>query len=156
LPPVSIEKDGEIWKPDCETEPMRDPWFLRRVALLAGLCAALACSPHLAAGELDGRWHDGYWTDANTGHEDVLRGRFRQTGDGNYRVVFTGRFAKVIPFRFATTLNVVGREEDKVYLAGESRVLGFGRFSYSAVADEHNFNAQYDSRRWRGEFVLWR
>jgi hypothetical protein len=109
-----------------------------------------------SAGELEGRWRNGYWTDTNAGHEDVLRGRFRQQSDGNYRVVFTGRFAKVIPFRFATTLNVVGHEGDKIYMAGEPRIMGFGRFSYSAVADANNFNAQYESRRWRGEFVLWR
>lgn len=108
------------------------------------------------AGELDGRWRNGFWTDTNTGHEDVLRARFRQKSDGNYRVVFTGRFAKVIPFRFATTLHVVGHDGDKVIMTGEPRVLGFGRFSYEAVADAHTFNAKYSSRRWRGEFNLWR
>jgi hypothetical protein len=116
----------------------------------------LAWASTASAGELDGRWRNGFWTDTNTGHEDVLRGRFHQKADGNYRVVFTGRFAKVIPFRFATTLNVVGQDGDKVVMAGESRVMGFGRFSYNAVADGNHFNAQYDSRRWRGEFTLWR
>jgi hypothetical protein len=113
----------------------------------------LSASP-IRGGELDGRWRQGYWTDSNTRHEDALRGRFRETPDGNYRVVFTGRFAKVIPFRFATTLNVVGRDGDKILLAGEPRILGFGRFSYSAVADGNNFNAQYQSKRWSGEFNL--
>jgi hypothetical protein len=122
--------------------------------LSLGLAALLAGSA--AAGELAGRWRNGSWSDTNTGHEDVLRGRFRQQSDGNYRVVFTGRFAKVIPFRFATTLQVVGNDGDKVTMEGESRVLGFGRFSYTAVADANNFNAQYNSRRWRGEFNLWR
>jgi hypothetical protein len=110
----------------------------------------------LTAGELDGRWRNGYWTDSNTEHQDPLRARFRQQSDGIYRVVFTGRFAKVVPFRFATTLNVIGQDGDKIIMAGEPRILGFGRFSYQAVADGNNFNAQYDSRRWRGEFVLWR
>ncbi|MBI1833077.1 MAG: hypothetical protein HYR84_16680 [Planctomycetes bacterium] len=116
----------------------------------------LATGSAAGAGELEGRWRHGYWTDANTGHEDVLRGRFRQQSDGNYRVVFTGKFAKVIPFRFATTLNVVGRDGDKVVMQGESRVVGFGRFTYNASADANHFSAQYDSRRWRGEFILWR
>ena len=94
--------------------------------LVIGLFAFLTGAP-VRAGELDGRWRHGSWTDANTGHEDALRGRFREKSDGNYRVVFTGRFAKVIPFRFATTLNVVGRDGDKVIMEGESRVAGFGR-----------------------------
>ena len=60
----------------------------------------------------------------------------------------------MIPFRFATTLNVVGHEGDKILLAGESRMMGFGKFSYNAVADGNQFNAQYNSKRWQGEFNL--
>ena len=104
------------------------------------------------AGELDGRWPHGNWTDSKSGHQGPLRARFSEQCDGNYRVVFSGKFAKVVPFRFATTLNVVGRDGDNV-LAGESRVMGF-RMSYNAVADACNFNSQYCSRRWRGEFNL--
>ena len=83
-----------------------------RYVLFAGILALLSGST-LNAGELEGRWRNGYWTDTNTGHQDPLRARFRQQNDGNYRVVFTGRFAKVIPFRFATTLNVVGDLVDR-------------------------------------------
>ena len=106
------------------------------------------------AGELDGRWPCGTWIDTNTGHEGPLKAKFRQLDDCHYRVVFTGKFAKVIPFRFATTLNVVGRDGDKVVIAGETRLMGFYKFSYNGVADEHEFNAQYNSRRWTGEFNL--
>jgi hypothetical protein len=119
-----------------------------------GLIAVLLGGPTLCAAELEGRWRHGSWSDANTGHEGALQARFRENDDGNYRVVFTGRFAKMIPFRFATTLNVVGHDGDQVILAGESRLLGFGRFSYQAVGDGHHFHAQYRSRRWRGEFSL--
>jgi hypothetical protein len=122
--------------------------------LSLGVIAALLTGPTLCAGELDGRWRHGSWSDANTGHEDALRARFHEMGNGNYRVVFTGRFAKVIPFRFATTLDVVGHDGDQVIMAGESRVVGFGRFSYHAVGNGHHFNAQYSSRRWQGEFHL--
>lgn len=114
----------------------------------------LMAQANLLAGELDGRWRNGSWTDSNSGHEGPLRARFRERNDGNYRVVFTGRFAKVVPFRFGTTLKVVEREGDKVVMAGQSRVMGFGRFTYYAVADEHLFSAQYSSWRWRGEFIL--
>ena len=106
------------------------------------------------AGILDGRWRQGTWTDDNTGHCGPLRGQFHEQCDGNYRVVFSGRFAKVIPFRFATTLNVVGQDDDKVLLSGESRVMGFGRFTYNAVADGNNFSSQYSSRRYTGTFNL--
>jgi hypothetical protein len=127
---------------------MRKLWPISMLVILA--CSISPAS----AGPLDGRWRNGSWTDDNTGHEGPLRARFHETRDGNYRVVFSGRFAKVVPFRFATTLNVVERDCDKVVLAGESRVFGFGRFSYSAVADANNFNSQYSSRRWSGQFNL--
>jgi hypothetical protein len=123
------------------------------VIFLLGIGATFVGSA-ASAGELDGRWSCGKWTDDNTGHEGPLRGKFRQIDDRHYRVVFTGKFAKVVPFRFATTLNVVGHEGDKVILAGESRIMGFSKFTYNAVADEHHFNSQYSSRRWRGEFNL--
>jgi hypothetical protein len=130
--------------------------FRNRLSILLsfGFFLAVFGSATANAGELDGKWRHGSWSDTKTGHEDVLRGNFRERSDGNYRVVFTGRFAKVIPFRFATTLHVVGHDGDKVILAGEPRVLGFGGFSYHAVADGHNFDAQYHSKRWSGEFNL--
>lgn len=116
----------------------------------------VASTSRTSAAELDGRWRQGSWTDSNSGHEGPLRARFHLRSDGNYRVVFTGRFARVVPFRFATTLNVVGHEDGKTIMAGESRVLGFGRFNYHAVADEHTFQSEYSSWRWRGEFNLQR
>ena len=116
----------------------------------------LALASSTSAGELEGRWRQGNWIDTNRGHEGPLRAHFRQTDESHYRAVFTGRFFKVIPFRFATTLNVVGCEGDQLILAGESRVGLFGRFTYRATADAHRFHADYQSGRWQGEFNLQR
>lgn len=121
-----------------------------------GLTLAMMLGPaSVFGGELDGAWR-GDWVDNKSGHQGPLRARFQQCEDGNYRVVFSGRFAKVIPFRYTTTLNVVGRDGDQIIMAGESRVGGIMRFSYQAVADEHHFHSQYSSRRWTGEFNLCR
>src|SRR5437773_6435671 len=98
------------------------------VSFMLAVGAAFTCSTAFA-GELDGRWPCGKWTDDNTGHEGPLRGRFQQIDDCHYRAVFTGKFAKVVPFVFMTKLNVVGREGDKVILAGESRLPGMGKFT---------------------------
>jgi hypothetical protein len=121
---------------------------------ILALLAAVAVTTTISARELDGGGWRGRWIDNNSGHEDALRARFRPTRDGNYRVVFSGKFAKVIPFVFATKLNVVERNDGQVILAGTSRIMGISKFIYNAVADEHNFNAQYSSRRWAGEFNL--
>ena len=125
--------------------------------MLLGIACALAfaAGAPLSAGELDGRWR-GRWTDDVRGHDGPLRGRFRATRDGNYRAVFTGTFYKVIPFVFATKLNVVEQSGDRVVFAGTSRVGGFGRFTYHALAEGNQFNAQYSSRGWTGGFHLTR
>ena len=128
----------------------------RYIALGFGLLLTLGANAALHAGELDGGGWSGKWLDTNKGHEGPLHARFQEDCAGNYRVVFTGKFAKVIPFRFKTTLNVVGHDGDKIVMAGESRIAFFYRFSYNAVADANSFTAQYHSKRWTGEFNLCR
>ena len=106
------------------------------------------------ASELEGGGWWGDWVDNNSGHTGPLRARFRSTRDGNYRAVFTGTYRKVIPFVFAVKLNVAERDGERVILAGESRLPLFGRFSYEGVGDAHQFDMQYHSRRWSGNFQL--
>ena len=126
---------------------------LNRTCLIGLGGVLLAISTAHADGP-EGRWPNGSWFDNKSGHQGPLRGDLQPTNEGNYRAVFTGRFAKIVPFRFATTLSVVGQEGDKTYFAGESKLPLFGRFTYSGVADEHHFNMQYSSRRWQGDFNL--
>ncbi len=124
------------------------------IVFVAGFLTIFLDGSTARGSELEGRGWRGTWVDNNAGHDGALRARFRPTRDGNYRAVFSGTYYKVIPFVFATKLNVVERDGGRVTLAGESRVMGFGRFTYNAVADEHHFNSQYQSGRWVGEFNL--
>jgi hypothetical protein len=116
---------------------------------------ALFVMPQFAgAQELCGRWH-GCWVDHNSGHQGRLNARFDyHAACDQYHVVFTGTFFKVVPFRFATTLNVTGRDGDKVFLSGTSNVPLFGAFSYNAVATACDFTADFCSKRWTGRFTL--
>lgn len=127
---------------------MRTAVLLGVFLLPAGLFGTEPCVP-----DLSGRW-SGCWSDRNSGHQGPLKARFEACGSDRYRVVFTGRFFAVLPFRYAVTLDVVGREGDKVLLAGESRVPLFGTFRYSAWADACNFEAEFCSRRYEGIFRL--
>ncbi len=121
---------------------------------LAVVVALFWChSAQLCAQDLTGRWC-GTWNDCKSGHDGPLRGTFSKCDDQYYHVVFTGRFFKVIPFRFATTLDVTGHDGGKVQLSGQSRLGLFGNFSYSAEATDTNFTANYSSRRWEGQFLL--
>ena len=123
--------------------------------MLAAL-VAVALSGGLASAQepnLSGRW-SGYWVSESTGHTGPLKGRFKHVDDTHYRVVFTGRFFKVIPFRYSQKLEVVGGDGENVFLAGSSRLPGFGTYEYSANATSREFHATYQSRRDRGAFIL--
>lgn len=118
--------------------------------------AACAEASRLDAADLSGCW-TGSWQSCTTGHQGPLRAEFTQCGADAYRVTFTGRFFKLIPFRYTVTLDVVSEDADGVVLAGSS-YLGrmFGTFSYRATADECRFTANYSSKKDSGVFRLTR
>ena len=108
------------------------------------------------AADLTGCWR-GFWEDCNTGHHGPLKAHFCKCDDCHYKVTFTGRFMKVIPFRYSVVLNVTNQDGDRVYLSGDSSLgLFFGTFHYDAVATDTEFTADFTSRRYQGRFVLCR
>jgi hypothetical protein len=118
------------------------------------LLLALPCPA--PAADLSGCWPQGYWRECRSGHSGPLRAEFTRVCDGRYRVVFRGRFALILPFRYAVDLDVVGERDGKVLLSGPQRLPLFGVFNYSAEATETEFRATFQSRRDSGEFVLGR
>lgn len=103
---------------------------------------------------LSGEW-SGSWNSETTGHKGPLRANIRPTGDGNYTATFTGKFFKVIPFRYQMQLNVVSSDEGELRLAG-SKKLGplMGYYSYQATVSGNRFLATYRTKRDRGTFTL--
>lgn len=99
-------------------------------------------------------WWSGYWVSCTNGHNGPLRAYFCQLDDGSYQVQFSGRFWKIIPFRYTTVLNVV-QDGDVVTLAGDS-YLGrlMGSFHYDATATATDFTADYASRQDYGQFIM--
>ena len=104
--------------------------------------------------DLTGNW-SGHWESCKNGHRGPLSARFCKTDDGHYEVVFRGRFFKVVPFRYATTLTVTGYVGDRVFLSASKR-LGpvLGSFSMDADATASDFTARFTSRDDNGLFVL--
>jgi hypothetical protein len=105
------------------------------------------------AQDLSGRW-TGCWVD-DGGHHGPLKATLCPCGADRYRATFTGRFFRIVPFRYTVVLAVTGRQGDKVLLAGESD-LGrlFGTFTYQAEASTTDFIATYRSCRYQGQFNL--
>ncbi len=123
-------------------------------ALTIALAAVSVEAGRLEAADLSGCW-TGSWQSCTTGHKGPLRAEFTRCGTDTYRVTFSGRFFKVIPFTYTVTLDVVSEDADGVVLAGSS-YLGrmFGSFSYRATADECRFTANYSSKKDSGVFRL--
>ena len=125
----------------------------RRHLFNALLVVALAASP-AAAVDLSGSW-SGCWQSTSTGHSGPLRATFTPCGADRYAVEFSGRFFKILPFRYSVTLRVVEDRGDRVTLAGSS-FLGrlFGTFCYRADATDCHFEARYSSKKDAGVFRL--
>lgn len=111
-------------------------------------------TPRACIPDLSGEW-SGYWVSHDTGHTGPIRARFERTDACHYRVVFCGRFCKVLPFRYATTLNITGYGPGYVCLGGSQR-LGplFGTFSYNASATSTRFVSNYQADDDSGKFVM--
>ena len=104
---------------------------------------------------LAGSW-SGNWINEGSGHKGPMKAIFKSLGSDSYEVTFSGRFLKVIPFRYKATLKVTGKEGDKLILTGSQKLLGFGTFEYNALADEGSFKANYSSKKDNGRFELYR
>jgi hypothetical protein len=126
------------------------------IVLTALTLAVSLASESLLAGDLSGCWA-GSWQSCTTGHSGPLRAEFTRCDDDSYRVKFTGRFFKVVPFKYTVTLDVISEDAEGVVLAGSS-YLGrmFGTFTYRASADDCRFTANYSSKKDSGMFRLTR
>lgn len=102
---------------------------------------------------LSGKW-SGYWQSDRNGHSGPLHGRFHQVDADTYRVVFHGRFWGVFPFRYRTTMDVVGTGDGVVQLSASRRLGPLGTFSTTALASGTEFDATFSSRNDSGRFVL--
>lgn len=103
---------------------------------------------------LAGNWSGG-WYSQTTGHKGPLRADVRLSNSGQYRATFTGKFFKVIPFRYQMQLNVVSSDGEHLHLAGQKK-LGplMGYYAYEATVTGNHFSATYRTKRDRGTFVL--
>ena len=131
---------------------------MRRTLSLVALCLlpSLSFAQTVVvpvAPDLSGKW-SGYWVSDKNGHTGPLHATFTPKGAAAYQVKYRGRFAKVIPFRYTTTMDVVGRGEGLVVLSAEKPLGPFGTFRTTATATNSNFDATFNSRRDSGRFVL--
>ena len=128
--------------------------FLPRLIAPLALALLLSVATPAPAVDLSGSW-SGSWESTSTGHAGPLLATFRPCGEGRWAVDFSGRFFKILPFRYSVTLRVIENGGDEVTLAGSSW-LGrmFGTFCYRAEANACRFEARYTSKKDNGIFRL--
>lgn len=94
-------------------------WIFRTLKLfamkpiLSAIVLCLLLIPTADAQDLSGRWK-GTWTSAANSkhreHSGPLRVHLTDNGDGTYRGVFAGRFAKVIPYFYRASVTQYGNQ----------------------------------------------
>jgi hypothetical protein len=110
--------------------------------------------PAAMALDLSGSW-SGNWSSGTTRHRGPLRCTFTKLDETSYQADFSGRFFKVLPFRYSVVLTVIADTGDSITLSG-SHELGrrFGTFTYTATATCTDFVANYSSCKDNGQFTL--
>lgn len=121
--------------------------FLRLIALTT--LAVLTCfATESQAASPTGSWR-GSWSSQTTGHRGPLKAHIRQTGDGNYRAIFVGRFAGVIPFVYPARLERVPGTCNQY--SAKQRI---GSYRMTATVSGNRFQARFRGRRDSGTFNM--
>lgn len=97
-----------------------------------------------------GKWR-GEWISGTNGHRGPLRASIRQTAAGDYRAVFAGRFAKVIPFVYSTRLTPTPMPGQYTSV---KRLPLVGTYRMSATVTPGHFEATFQGRKDQGVFRL--
>jgi len=123
------------------------------------LTAAILCLASLTSvgycqevsGQWSGRWHSG----AND-HSGKIGATFCQINPETMQARFRGTFAKVIPFRYRTNLNIASQQPGLTVMSGSRRLPLGGEFKYHITMTDQCFNGSFSSKRNRGTFVMQR
>jgi hypothetical protein len=118
------------------------------VLLVLGVCFV---SANLDAASPTGRW-SGSWSSASTGHQGPLRAHIRQVDSDTYRALFTGRFAKVVPFIYPAKLERVPGTCDRY--ESSTRLPLLGEYRMNATVTPNRFNATFQGKDDQGVFRL--
>ena len=113
--------------------------------------AACLASATLHAASPSGRW-SGSWSSASTGHKGPLRAHIRQVDSDTYRAVFTGRFAKVVPFVYPAKLQRIPGTCNQYQ--SSTRLPLLGEYRMNATVTSNRFDATFRGKEDQGVFQL--
>ena len=118
---------------------------------------AIVGNTKLMGGELSnlsGNW-SGNWQSEISGHQGALKAKFTVMDETKVQARFSGRFFKVVPFKFNVTLDVVSQKDGVTKLQGKQdlgRALGIYHYDVTYKGDE--FIANYKTDKDKGVFTV--
>ena len=118
--------------------------------LIATVLLALIPMDNAHAESASGRWKGG-WYSNSTGHNGPMRAKIWKVDQNNYRALFVGRFAKVVPFAYPARLQRVSGTN---LYRSSTRLPLLGQYHMNATINGGRFNASYSSKRDRGTFRM--
>lgn len=124
---------------------------LQLLVILALIFVVIANNAH--AQSVTGDW-SGHWHSNANDHSGKISATFCQTSANSMQANFRGTFAKVIPFRYRTQLNIVSQQPGLTVMSGGRRLPLGGQFNYFVTMTDQCFNGSFSSRRNRGTFVM--
>ena len=126
-------------------------WSLSAVAVLVLSSSQLQAAEKL---DLSGKW-SGSWRSEISDHTGPLKAKFEVLDDSKVQARFSGRFFKVIPFRFNVLLEIVETKDGVVTLKGKED-LGrtLGTYTYNATYSKGKFVAKYSTDKDKGVFEV--
>ena len=118
------------------------------------ICVIVMAVCNVVAGQdISGNWA-GNWRSAANGHSGKISATFAQEDCATMKARFRVTFAKVIPFRYTTKLNIVSQQPGLTVMSGSRRLPLGGQFNYHITLTDECFNGSFQSRRNRGSFVM--
>ena len=158
FPRPGLFESGYQWKYPTSVCNLRQGLLnMIRVLTFITVCViSLTWSANVAiCQDISGPW-SGQWHSEANDHRGKIEATFCQVSPDSMQAKFRGTFAKVIPFRYATRLNIVSQQPGLTVLAGNRRLPLGGQFNYHITMTDDCFNGSFSSRRNRGTFVMQR
>jgi len=127
------------------------------LSVVLTLASVALCDSQLKGGDLSdltGNW-TGNWESEISGHEGPLKAKFSVSGETKVQARFTGRFFKVVPFRFNVTLDVVSQQDGVTKLQGKQNLgRALGVYHYEVTYNGNEFIANYKTDKDKGVFKV--
>ena len=112
---------------------------------------------HANAGDLEnlsGTW-SGTWNSEISGHEGPLKAKFAVSDKDVVSARFTGRFFKIVPFKFNVKLNVISQKDGVTKLSGKHDLgRALGTYHYDVTYKGNEFVAKYHTDKDKGVFQV--